>query len=176
MKIKNQFNKSIKQTSEISNQEIINKNNLENISIANSINQYIKKLEDLNGEWQVLDHLTGEIFFPAGSERVTNEVLAYEWRIDLNFLPEVLIPYLNTQIVYKSPENLPQRALDDDLISFKTTYNIQLEEVDGQTPKIALIANIFVSQRIDPSDIKPFEIEDIEAKLLLTLQNPNNYV
>lgn len=175
MKIRKFWNKSIDQENEIDIQKSINEESLDNLSTADSINQYIKKVNNLSTDWVVLSHESSEVFFP--SSKINAENLVNEWLIDLNFLPEFLIPYINVQILYKSPENLPQRAFDNDLITFTTNYIIQSEEGEGDIlPKITLIARIFVSQRIEPFDIKPLEIEDIEAKLLITLQNPNNFV
>jgi hypothetical protein len=175
MKIRKTWNKSIDQENEIDIQKSINKENLDNLSLADSINQYIKKVNNLSIDWVVLNNISSEQFFP--SSKINDENLFYEWIVDFSFLPEFLIPYINVQILYRSPENLPQRAFDDDLITFKTNYIIQSEESEGNDlPKITLVANIFVRQRIDPQDIKELEIEDIEAKLLITLQNPNNFV
>jgi len=171
MKIENQFNKSIDQKNEIEQQESINQSNDSNVVSANSINQYIKKIENLNSEWVTLEHLTDEVFFPTTSARIVYQILAYEWIVDLDFLPEDLIPYLNVQILYKSPENLAQRAIDDSSILFKTGNTIQLEETDDAS-KITLVADMFIRQ----ATTGELDIEDVEAKLLLTLQNPNNYV
>ena len=169
MKIKKQWNKNVEQTQEIEEQSVINKNNLENINQANLIDQYIKKFTNLSTEFVHLNFDQNESFV---TEQIFNQNLFFEWIIDLGSLPENLIPYLNIQILYKSPENLLQRDFDDSLITFRKTYIIQIVE----SSRMTLIANIFVQQRIDPLDIQPFSIADIEAKLLITLQNPNDYV
>ena len=38
------------------------------------------------------------------------------------------------------------------------------------------MGNIFVRQTIGLGDPTDLDVEDIEAKILVTLQNPNNYV
>lgn len=174
-KIRKQWNKSVDQTTEIDRQQTINQSNIDNLSKANSLNQYIKKVGNLSSDWVTLNHKTDERFFP--SERVFYQTLSYEWIIDINFLPEYLIPYINVQILYKSPENIAERAIDDDDILFKTSYVIQSEEISTNVyPKITLVGNIFIRQTIGIGDPIDLDIEDIEAKILVTLQNPNNYV
>lgn len=172
MKIENQYNKSIDQKNDIEKQNVINKSNIDNINDANSINQYIKKLATISSDWVTLEHYIDEIFFPLNSARIVYQILAYKWVIDLNFLPESLMPFLNVKILYKSPENLLQRSIDDSTINFITNYTIQSEDTGNNNFKTTLIGKIFVEQRTEGE----LEIEDIEAKLLLTLQEPNNYV
>ncbi len=172
MKIKNQYNKVISQKNVIEQQNVINKSNIDNVADVNSINQYIKKLTTLDADWVTLEHYIDESFFPTNSARIVFQILAYEWVIDLSFLPDFLIPYLNVKILYRSPENLLQRATDDSLITFITNHTIQSEDIGNNNFKTTLIGKIFVKQRTEGE----LEIEDIEAKLLLTLQNPNNYV
>ena len=174
-KIRKQWNKSTDQTIEIDRQQSVNQSNIDNLSKANLLNQYIKTVRNLSSEWITLNHETDERFFP--SERVFYQTLSYEWVIEIDFLPEYLIPYIDVQILYKSPENIAERAVDDDDILFKTSYVIQSEDTTGNDyPKITLVGHIFVRQTIGLGDPTDLDVEDIEAKILITLQNPNNYV
>lgn len=180
MKINKQWNKVIEQKQEIEEQDNINQNNLENINKANVINQYIKKFTNLSTDFVTLIHNKTEVFpgvFENPETILEEEILFFEWIIEFDFLPENLIPYLNIQILYKSFENLPQKDFDETSITFNTDFVIQMEERENQNPKITLIASIFAVQRIDsPPNNKPLEIGDIQAKFLITLQNPNDYV
>ncbi len=171
MKIKNNYNKATDQKNEIIDQQTVNISNIDNANSANSINQYIKKLTKLNTDWEVLTHNISEQFFP--SSIIFSQDLYFEWIIELDFLPEYLIPYINIQILYRSSENLAQKAFEDSSIFFKTAYIIQNEQ-DENNPSISkntLIANIFIRE-----SSATLSLEDIEAKLLITLQNPKNYV
>lgn len=175
MKIQNFWNKFIQQKIDIEDQTEINESNIDNISIVNSINQFIKITENLSTEWVTLSQLSSETFFPITSAEIEDRSLAYEWIIDLGILPEFIIPYIKIKILYRSPENLPQRAFDDNNIQFITNFIFQGEELEdaGITDtKFTLIAKIFVFHNTSDE----LNIEDVEAKLLISIQNPYNFL
>ena len=170
MSLKEQWEKTRELKNAIDLQRGINRFNKSVIKRTNNQYDVKKKIFTFVTDWVVLEEVITERFAPSGNVTITDRNRFVNWDFRLGTIPHKWIHFIEAKIIYRTPDD----PLNEDLTGvekFITFHVFQENNKFSTQTDLSIISHILVHKNGEP----PFNLADIEAKLIITITNPHDF-